>query len=339
MWLRLLSCWFSTRWSSLFLFLFFFLCGVGGPLGCASEQARVAPSSVEDQWQAWQILEAKTGRVMTYSDWLKELARYEIVYLGEEHYNAHHIEAAVRLLSSFLADGIRPAIGMEMFGWDGQVALNQYLADQIPLKSEFLARVQWQSNWGGAYEKYEPLVLLGKDHQVPIYAMNPPKTLIRRVMKLGLAEAQTGEEWKHWGMKPEDIIDDPAYRAKIFDQLRRCHGGGEDKDYQTMYEASMVRDEGMAQTLVALLDRMRREQPGVRTTILSYTGGGHIQYNLPIPSRVARRLSGHILQTTVYLASFDLTRTPEIQELLREHVADYIWLTPMSGQGPVQRCR
>jgi hypothetical protein len=106
-----------------------------------------------------------------------------------------------------------------------------------------------------------------------------------------------------------------------------------------MYEASMVRDEGMAKALVSLLETMRRESPDERRMIVSYTGGGHIQYNLPVPARVARRLSGHVRQVTVYLTAYDASRMEEIRELLREGIADYVWLTPPAGHGPVQRCR
>jgi uncharacterized iron-regulated protein len=332
---------FRTAWVNAQNAISFLLCLwlAGGLFGCATDQRMVLSTSMDDAWRVWQVLETKTGRVVAYPDWLKELERSEIVYLGEEHYNPHHIEAATRLLTGFMADGLRPAIGMEMFGWDGQEAVDRYLGRQVNEKGEFLVQAKWASNWGGAYENYEPLVLFARDRQLRIRAMNPPKALIRRVVKLGLAEAQAGSEWQQWGLSPADIIEDSDYRAKIFDQLRRCHGGGADSDYQTMYEASMVRDEGMAQTVVASLDAMRREPPAGRPMVLSYTGGGHIQYNLPIPRRVARRLSGSVRQTTVYLASFDRTRAPEIRELLQEDIADYIWLTPMTGQGPVQRCR
>jgi hypothetical protein len=163
--------------------------------------------------------------------------------------------------------------------------------------------------------------------------------LIRRVVKLGLDQAKQDSEWARWGMQQEDIVDDPAYRARIVDQLRRCHGGGTDESYRMMYEASMVRDEGMAKTLVTRLGELRRGNIGSRGMIVSYTGSGHIQYNLPVPKRVARRVSDDVNQTTIYLTSFDASRTSEVQELIRERIADYIWLTPMSGKGPPQRCR
>jgi uncharacterized iron-regulated protein len=315
------------------------LCLAGIDAGCAPTPTTVGIPQGTEAWQVGQVLAVSTGQPVPYDQWLKELQNYDIVYLGEEHYNHHHIDAAMTVLSGLLTAGIRPAIGMEMFGWDGQSALDRYLSESSLGQSEFLEQAHWKANWGGDYENYRPLVDFAKGRRLLVRALNPPKGLIRRVAKLGLSRAREGDDWKQWDMDREDIVDDPAYRARIFDQLRRCHGGGADEDFQTMYEASMVRDEGMAKTLVALLETLRRESPGERRTVVSYTGGGHIQYNLPVPARVARRLSGHVRQVTVYLTAYDPSRTEEIRELLQERIADYIWLTPPGGQGPVQRCR
>jgi uncharacterized iron-regulated protein len=312
-----------------------FLMGVG----CVPERQAVIESSRTVDWQPWQVLETKTGRVVPTSEWLGDLGNYEIVYVGEEHYNKFHIEAAVRILRQLISDGIQPTIGMEMFGWDGQPALDDYLSKGQSVRHEFLEQARWKQNWGGAFEDYEPLVAFARERHLSIRAMNPPKPLIRRVVKLGLEQARQEAEWIDWGMQQEDVVDDPAYRTRIVDQLRRCHDGGTDEDYRTMYEASMVRDEGMAKTLVTRLGELRRDNTGSRSMILSYTGGGHIQYNLPIPMRVMRRLSGHVNQTTIYLTSFDANRINDIRELMRERIADYIWLTPISGPGPPQRCR
>ena len=315
------------------------LCVLVISIGCVPEHQTVVGSSNGGEWRPWQVLDTKTGRVLPSSDWLKDLGSYDIVYVGEEHHNKYHVEAAVKILGRLISDGFQPTIGMEMFGWDGQQALDDYLSKGQPVKSQFLEQARWKQNWGGAFEDYEPLVTFARDRHLSIRAMNPPKPLIRQVVKLGLEQARQGSDWAFWGMQQEDIVDDPAYRTRIVDQLRRCHRGGTDEGYRTMYEASMVRDEGMARTLVARLGELRRDMTESRGMILSYTGAGHIQYNLPVPMRVARRLSGHVKQTTIYLTSFDAERIDDIQELLRERIADYIWLTPMSGQGPPQRCR
>lgn len=308
---------------------------------CATDRRSIMTPSINPGWETWQILETRTGRVIAFDEWLVQLAKSEIVYVGEEHHNQHHITAAVKILNGLMTAGFRPVIGMEMFGWDGQTALNNYLESDARdrQRDAFLEQVRWKQNWGGPFEDYEPLVAFAGDRHLSLLAMNPPKSLIRQVAKEGLAQARQGAEWTRWGMQGEDIVDDPAYHTRIVDQLRRCHGGGTDDDYRTMYEASMVRDEGMAKTLAAALEDLRRDSQVSKRIVLSYTGGGHIQYNLPVPNRVARRFSGQDRSATVYLTSYDSARADEIQELLRDGIADYVWLTPLGQHGPPQRCR
>jgi uncharacterized iron-regulated protein len=233
-----------------------------------------------------------------------------------------------------------PLLALEMFGWDGQAALNLYVrGDHDQLSGpEFLAQSRWTQNWGGPFEDYAPLLDFARDHHLTVRAMNPPKSLIRGVVKKGLAGARNEPEWNHWGMETESIVDDPLYRERILDQLRQCHGGGAPEDYETMYEASMVRDEAMAKTLAAAWKAMSAEG-ATRGPIVSYTGGGHIQYKLPVPKRVARRLSDEVRQVTIYLTSFEPSRKAELQQFMDEGLADYLWLTPLGKQGPPRRCR
>jgi hypothetical protein len=106
-----------------------------------------------------------------------------------------------------------------------------------------------------------------------------------------------------------------------------------------MYEASMVRDEGMARTLAIKQEEFRRENGDSRRMIVSYTGGGHVQYNLPVPKRVARRLGGDVKQTTIYMTSFEPGKTADVQALIQDRIADYIWLTPVGKSKPAQPCR
>lgn len=225
-----------------------------------------------------------------------------------------------------------------MFGWDGQAALDQYISGPEMTRQEFLQAVRWQQNWGGSYEDYEPLVRLAKEQLWVLEAMNPPKPLVRIVAKNGLAQAVSDPMMAQWGMKDEAIVDDPIYRTRILQQLQACHGGGADSFYQTMLEASMVRDEGMAKTLVHRLNQIRSGSDTMAGPLVSYTGAGHIQYNLPVPKRVARRLTGQVRQISVYMRSFEVGRIEELHDMIREKIADYLWLTPVSTQGPPPRC-
>lgn len=312
-------------------------------VACTSGGGAVSSISSHDNhhtpFQEWQILDTATGQPVSLDQWTLLLLQQEIIYLGEEHHNRFHIDAAITLLRRLQAEGRTPVLAMEMFGWDGQAALDQYLSDSDTTRQEFLEAVRWKQNWGGSYEDYEPLVLLAKAQHWTVRALNPPKALVRSVAQHGLAQAQSDPVMAEWGMKDEAIVDDPVYRARILEQLQACHGGGDDRLYQTMYEASMVRDEAMAKTLVNRLNQIRAGTDSMAGPLVSYTGGGHIQYNLPVPKRVVRRLTGPARQVSVYMTSFEVGRIEELQEMIREKIADYLWLTPVSSQGPPRRCR
>jgi uncharacterized iron-regulated protein len=296
------------------------------------------PDGRHAPFKEWQVIDTATGQPVSLDQWTVLLLQQDIIYLGEEHHNRFHIDAAMTVLQRLKAEGRAPVLAMEMFGWDGQAALDQYLSGSEMNRQEFLAAVRWQQNWGGPFEDYEPLVRLAKEQHWAVDAMNPPKALVRIVAKNGLAQAESDPMMAQWGMKDEAIVDDPIYRTRILQQLQACHGGGADSFYQTMLEASMVRDEGMAKTLAHRLNQIRSGSDTMAGPLVSYTGGGHIQYNLPVPKRVARRLTNQVHQISVYMRSFEVGRIEELQDMIREKIADYLWLTPVSTQGPPPRC-
>jgi len=305
------------------------------------EGAKVSGASQDERhalFKEWQIIDTATGQPVAFDQWSALLLQQDIIYLGEEHHNRFHIDAALTVLRRLKAEGRTPALAMEMFGWDGQAALDQYLFGSDMNRQDFLQAVKWQQNWGGPYEDYEPLVRLAKEQHWAVDAMNPPKPLVRIVAKNGLAQAESDPIMAQWGMKDETLVDDPIYRTRILQQLQACHGGGADRLYQTMFEASMVRDEGMAKTLVHRLNQIRSGSDRMAGPLVSYTGGGHIQYNLPVPKRVARRLDGQLRQVSIFMTSFDAGRIEEFKDMIREKIADYLWLTPVSAKGPPRRC-
>jgi uncharacterized iron-regulated protein len=285
-----------------------------------------------------QIIDTATRQPVSLDQWTALLLQQDIIYFGEEHHNRFHIDAAMEVLRRLKTKGRTPALGLEMFGWDGQAALDQYVFGSEMTRQEFLQAVKWQQNWGGPYEDYEPLIQLAREHRWALDALNPPKPLVRIIAKNGLTQARLDPMMTHWGLRDEVIPDDPIYRARILAQLQACHGGMADSLYQTMFEASMVRDEGMAKTLVRRLSQIRSGGNTMAGPLVSYTGGGHIQYNLPVPKRVARRLADQVRQISIYMTSFDVGRIEEFQDMTREKIADYLWLTPMSPKGPPRRC-
>ncbi len=312
--------------------------------GCATESTRgdaragkgADPSA---PWTVGTVLDVQTQRPVQVEIWLRELASADVIYIGEEHHNREHIAAALRILQSLLDQGRRPVLGMEMFSWDGQPALDQAMRKPGPPAPEVLDAVRWTQNWGGAYEDYAPLVRFAVDRGLRLRALNAPRPLVRKVAKVGLKEALELEEAKQWGMSADDIVDDRVYRDMIIGQLMACHGGGEGRDYRTMYEASLFRDESMAKTVAQEFQAIRTTGDVSTGPIVSYTGGGHIQYRVPMPNRVARRLGQPLKQVTIYLTSFEPSRTEELHDWLDRKIGDFVWLTALGAGGAPRRCK
>ena len=306
---------------------------------CAATDASVSPTPPSTEFREGQIIDTANGQFISLEQLVSHLLQQDVVYLGEEHHNRFHINSALSVLNGLSAAGRRPVLAMEMFGWDAQPLLDRYVGGAELSRQEFLSQVGWSQNWGGAFETYEPLVAFAKHERLRLVALNPPKSLVRLVAREGLDHAREEADWKRWKMQDETIVDDPLYRQRIFDQLRACHGGGSDDMYRTMYEASMVRDEGMARTVVALVESIRERSDALAGPVVSYTGGGHVQYNLPVANRVVRRLSGNVRQTSLYMTSYERGRQDDVREMLDGKIADYVWLTPVSGEGMPRRCR
>ena len=307
--------------------------------GRESSGTRDPSAPPANSFRPGQIIDTSSGQAISVEQLLGLLLQQEVIYLGEEHHNRFHIESALSLLNRLSRAGRRPVLAMEMFGWESQSVLDRYVQGDDLNRQDFLTQAGWSQNWGGTFETYEPLVAFAKTEHVRLVALNPPKPLVRLVAQKGLEQARREPEWVRWNMQDETIVDDPSYRQKLFEQLRACHGGGSDEMYQTMYEASMVRDEGMAKTIVGLVESLRRLADPSAGPVVSYTGGGHVQYNLPVPQRVSRRLSGAIRQTSIYMTSYEDGRREDLREMLTGKIADYIWLTPVTEEGMPRRCR
>lgn len=300
----------------------------GGPL---AQELPPAPETGPAFFE-WQVLEARTGRSLSFEDLIGILSTQDVIYIGEEHHNRFHVMAAVKILEALVSQGRRPAVALEMFSWDVQPALTRYLTEQTSIQT-FLEAVQWERTWGGAYEDYAPLIDFARERHLRVLALNPPRSLVRRVVSVGLAKALRESEAIAWGMN-QDLPEDRPYADLISKQIMLCHPGLSEQGYQRMYEASQFRDEGMAKIIT---DYLRDRQSG-QGPLLSYTGGGHIQYDLPIPKRVLRRQNGQAQQATIYLTSFEGSRNSDIKPLVQEGIADYVWLTPPSAHGAPRRC-
>ena len=304
------------------------VCGV---LASTTACAAVHPPG---NYRVGQIIDPNRHAILSDAEFRSILQSVDIIYIGEAHYTPSHVAAALQVLQIVLSGGRKPVLGMEMFSWDGQAGLDRYLRGAITSTEDFLAESQWKNNWGGKYADYSPLVDFAKAHGVKLVGLNPPRPLVRKVAKKGLAAIGRDPAVQRWTIPVPFPADDLEYRRVIYEQIERCHAGLSREVYQKIYEASVFRDEGMASVITTMV-KLHASEP---TTFVSYTGAGHIQYGLPVPKRVRRQAGVPVKHVTVYLHALDPEHPEDVERLLDERIADYVWLTALGPQGRQPRC-
>lgn len=313
-------------------------------LACGVLMATMASATVPSpgNYRVGQIIEPQEKTMLSDQEFRAILQSVDIIYIGEAHYTPSHVEAALQVLQSVVNGGRKPVLGLEMFSWDGQTGLDRYLTGAVTSTEDFLAESHWKNNWGGKYADYSPLVDFAKTRDLTLLGLNPPRPLVRNVAKQGLGAIESSPEGQRlpsaltggWTIPVPFPADDPEYRRVIYDQIEQCHAGLSQEVYQKIYEASVFRDEGMASVISTTVKSQALEP----TTFVSYTGSGHIQYGLPIPKRVKRQLGVPVKDVTVYLHALDPEHPEDVDHLLDERIADYVWLTALGPQGRQPRC-
>ena len=304
----------------LFGALFFF-----GLFGCTTLQAK--PS-----FKVGQIYQVSDQSLLTVDALTPHLLGADVIFLGEEHYTPSHLEAAKTILSRLLEHQRQPSLAMEMFSWDGQPGLDRYIRNQEATLEQLQEESHWKKNWGGELADYEQLIKYAKLRHLNLLALNPPRPLVRLVASQGLDKAMKDPKMEKWPIG-EIVTDDPEYEHLIFEQIESCHPGLPDHVYRPFFEASIFRDEGMAQVIRHYL----KHKPPSEGPLVSYTGGGHIQYKIPVPKRV-KRTQPDVKILTIYFVAWDPSKEQEVRAELQNGIADFLWLTPLGPKGIQARC-
>ncbi len=279
---------------------------------------------------------------------LSELAKADVVYLGETHNNPQHHQTQLQIIQKLHQRHPKIAIAMEMFQRPYQGVLNRYLAGQLS-EQELLEQSEYKQRWGFPWEYYAPILRFAKENNLPVLALNTPTEVTRKVAREGL-ESLTPEERRFIPPFSEIRTDNAEYRQLILKafQQHQSAGHGSSADESRFFLAQVLWDETMAEAIAKFLkfqspkeiqikspaatDKIphsvtqrvsnlskNRYNPDYQVVVLA--GQGHIVYGYGIPSRVARRINDkQLVQRSVLLSlpedSLADTNKP---------IADFIW--------------
>jgi uncharacterized iron-regulated protein len=225
------------------------------------------------------------------------LAQARAVCLGETHDNpAHHfaqLRALRELATRAQASGLSFAVGFEMFQTPFQSVLSGFAAGEID-ERELLAGSEYGARWGYDFALYRPLLELVRMLELPALALNAPVELTERIGDVGLEGLTPPER----ASLPELDLDDPEYRAYVYELFGASHAAGfGGVDLENPYAVQVVWDETMAQSSSDWLDA-----GGDAARLAVIAGLGHC-HRSAIPSRITRRTGLPVLAVAPILAS------------------------------------
>ncbi len=202
----------------------------------------------------------------------------KIVYVGEIHDLFAHHAVQIDVIRGIYRKNKKIAIGMEMFQRPFQEILDSFTSGEMD-EAEFLKKSEYFKRWGFDYHLYKPILDFAKKEKVPVVALNLKREIIEKVSHGGL-DSLSDEEKNE--IPPDMDLSDNNYRErlnKIFDQ----HKNSEEKTFDFFYQAQLLWDETMSQSI----DEFLIKNPDYQIVVLA--GRGHIEYGSGIPRRTFRR--------------------------------------------------
>ncbi len=287
----------SLLWLSLFLLL-----------GACRTSGSIAASGGGPSGGTWIAVDSARGTTVGLDEMARNLARCDVVFLGEEHdQNVGHalqLELTKRILE------LRPqaSLSFEMIERDAQARLDRYLAGEID-EAAFLSKTR---PWPNYAKHYRPMVMLAKERNLPVIAANVPRPLASRVSHEGLAPVAREE------FMPREVLAPPGEYWKRFAIVMGKTADSTDPGLALWFLAQCVKDEAMAESIELALCAA----PAGRI-VIHYCGHFHSDYQLGTVERLLRRQPS--LKIGVVTMRTDDRDPARVDDDLKR-AADYVWL-------------
>jgi uncharacterized iron-regulated protein len=273
-----------------------FLITISGMLA-ANAQSQ-SPHQFGSSYLPQRVYDSKEKRFGDFEAMMAELARADVIFVGEKHDDpaTHKLELAI--LSGLLRRKVGVTVSMEMFERDVQQTLTNYLAGKLG-EEEFL---KTSRPWPNYATDYRSLVEMARAHQWPVIAANVPRRYASQVSRQGMPaiDALPEAERKMLAAQFQCPFDD---YFKKFGEAMNSHPGGDSKSggpkdekkeaemramTEKFYFAQCVKDETMAESIAVHFDQAKNSP--TKSVIVHYNGSFHSDNKLGTAARVIRRL-------------------------------------------------
>jgi len=234
----------------------------------------------------WRALGPDGPRPLSGQVLIGDLARKDVVLLGERHDSAEHHRWQLHVIAGLHA--VRPdlVIGLEMFPRRVQPALDRWVAGELG-EADFLRESDWREVWSMDPQLYLPIFHFARMHRIPMVALNVDRKLTRAVREKGFAGVPERDR--------EGVGQPAAASAAYLEFLREIHReharpqgektppgkAAEAAAFRNFVDTQLVWDRAMAQGIAAALRRTPTP------LVVGVMGGGHVVNRYGVPHQLA----------------------------------------------------
>jgi uncharacterized iron-regulated protein len=268
------------------------------------------------------LLDLGAGRPIEMPALLAELARRDLVVLGEEHDNTVGHAVHREILEGLWARRPDLVLSLEMFERDVQGVLDDYLRGRID-ETVFLEHAR---PWPRYREDYRPLVEFAREKGLDVIAANLPRADARALA----AHAEAGASL--WFPRTTSAPIDRYF--ELFRKAMAGHAGSEGgAGLSRQYAAQCAKDDAMAESIAAHLEG----RPHRRPLVVHVCGKFHSDYGLGTVQRVQARLP--LLRTAVLTMESYAKEAHEVDPAKLQGRAHYAVVVPAGKKAAPEAAR
>lgn len=271
-----------------------------GAFAAADERRAAAPevSSLASACldaAAWTRLDGARPRPAGAASVFAEMAKRDVVLLGERHDAGDDHRWQVQALAALHAQRPEMVIGFEMFPRRVQPALDRWVAGELTVR-QFLEQSEWDKVWTYPAEFYLPLFEFARMNRIPMLALNVDQRLTQAIAEKGWdALAPAEREGVGRAAPPAGAYRDflrEVYRLHLAMPGRDAAGAGShaagdehgiERGFGRFVESQTTWDRAMAE---ALARRAVAGPDGAKPLLVGIIGSGHLRFGYGVPHQL-----------------------------------------------------
>jgi len=260
----------------------------------------------------------------TLDQMLDDLAKADIVVIGENHDHKLGHELELAIFKGVHARKPKTALSLEMFERDVQPILDEYLAGHIT-ESHFL---QSARPWPTYKTDYAPMVEHARANKLPVIASNAPRryvNIVSRKSQSALADLPHASK-QNLAPLPFSMEIPPGYDLMLTNLFQGNHGQNPNMPpVENMKQSQALWDATMADSIV----RFQRKNRG--WTIVQVNGAGHSDHRYGLVDRLQKANPRLKIKTVTIKPE---PAYPTLPTAKYNGIADYLILTPPDPKNP-----